>query len=100
MAVRFKSPAFDPRLYPEKLPYMAKLREYQELGNLNQVRYYKERFLNEIAAERPIKAKLQKSDYRARKYLSELFFGVSTEDSFVPSSIPSVASLPGLHPLW
>ncbi|MGV0998845.1 MAG: hypothetical protein ACOYBQ_05925 [Fluviibacter sp.] len=95
MAVRFKSPAFDPRLYPEKLPYMAKLREYQELGNLNQVRYYKERFLNEIAAERPIKAKLQKSDYRARKYLSELFFGVSTEDSFVPSSIPSVASLPG-----
>lgn len=94
MAIRFKRPAFDPRLYPDDLPYMARLREYQELGNLNQVRVYKERYRNEIAAERPIKAKLQKSDYRVRKLKFEYYFGVSTADDFVQSSMPSVASVP------
>lgn len=95
MAVRFKRPAFDPRLYSEELPYMARLREYQELGNLNQVRVFKERYRNEIAAERPIKAKLQKSDYRVRERKFEYFFGVSTDDDFVPTSTPSIPSVPG-----
>jgi hypothetical protein len=72
MAKRSQKPAFDPRRYPDHLPYMCKLKLIEELGSIQQARGFAHIHKNELAKERPIKEKLQKSDARVRRKLAEL----------------------------